>query len=68
MQRWLKSVYFRNQQLILEIEDNGVGFDPSAVQQGLYVGLQSMQVRVNRIGGTFEIHSEMGQTLIRVKL
>ncbi|WP_266095097.1 sensor histidine kinase, partial [Acinetobacter ursingii] len=62
------SLFQGYQQLILEIEDNGVGFDPSTVQQGLHVGLQSMQVRVNRIGGTFEIHSEMGQTLIRVKL
>ena len=62
------SLFQEYQQLILEIEDNGVGFDPSSVQQGLHVGLQSMQVRVNRIGGTFEIHSEMGQTLIRVKL
>ncbi|UYF76742.1 histidine kinase [Acinetobacter ursingii] len=62
------SLFQEYQQLILELEDNGVGFDPSTVQQGLHVGLQSMQVRVNRIGGTFEIHSEMGQTLIRVKL
>ncbi|WP_262443043.1 sensor histidine kinase [Acinetobacter ursingii] len=62
------SLFQEYQQLILEIEDNGVGFDPSTVQQGLHVGLQSMQVRVNRISGIFEIHSEMGQTLIRVKL
>ncbi|MBJ9984552.1 histidine kinase [Acinetobacter sp. S40] len=56
------------QQLVLEIQDNGIGFDPNMVQEGLHVGLQSMQVRVNRIGGSFEIYSKTGQTLIRVKL
>ncbi|MPW43151.1 ATP-binding protein [Acinetobacter guerrae] len=57
-----------DQQLILEIEDNGIGFDPLTVQEGLHVGLQSMQIRVHRIGGNFEIYSKTGQTLIRVKL
>lgn len=55
-------------QLILEIEDNGVGFNPDTVQEGLHVGLQSMQVRINRIGGQFEILSDIGETIIRVKL
>lgn len=55
-------------QLILEIEDNGVGFNPDTVQEGLHVGLHSMQVRINRIGGQFEILSHIGQTIIRVRL
>lgn len=36
--------------LILEICDNGIGFDPSTVPESLHVGLQNMQTRVNRIG------------------
>lgn len=52
--------------LILKIEDNGVGFDPSTVQTGLHVGLHSMQIRVNRIGGTIKIVSRAGYTLIEV--
>ena len=51
--------------LILEIEDNGQGFIVNTVQEGLHVGLQSMQVRVKRIGGEFHIHSEAGLTVIR---
>ncbi|WP_089605535.1 sensor histidine kinase [Acinetobacter piscicola] len=54
-----------SQRLILEIRDNGQGFIATTVQQGLHVGLQSMQVRVKRIGGEFEIHSETGLTVIR---
>ena len=54
--------------LILEIKDNGTGFQVNAVEQGLHVGLQSMQVRIKRIGGAFEISSEAGLTVIRVIL
>ena len=56
------------QQLILEIHDNGQGFDPLLVQQGFHVGLQSMQVRVQRLRGHFEIQSIPTSTLIRVIL
>ena len=52
--------------LILKIKDNGVGFDPSTVQAGLHVGLHSMQIRVNRIGGSIRIVSHPGYTLIEV--
>ena len=51
--------------LILEIKDNGQGFIVNTVQEGLHVGLQSMQVRVKRIGGEFHIHSAAGLTVIR---
>lgn len=53
------------QQLVLTIQDNGIGFEVDQVQAGLHVGLQSMQVRVKRIGGSFEIHSQQGFTVIR---
>ena len=51
--------------IILEIRDNGIGFVADSVQEGLHVGLQSMQVRVKRIGGDFHISSETGLTVIR---
>lgn len=54
--------------MLLSIEDNGVGFDPSTVQAGLHVGLHSMQVRVKRIGGSIEIVSQPGRTLIQVRI
>lgn len=54
--------------ILLSIEDNGVGFDPSTVQAGLHVGLHSMQVRVKRIGGSIEIVSQPGRTLIQVRI
>ena len=47
--------------LLLEIEDDGVGFDPAA--QGIRsrrLGLTSMEERAERIGGTLEIRSAEG--------
>ncbi|MDN5511796.1 sensor histidine kinase [Acinetobacter sp.] len=55
-------------QLILQIQDNGIGFDPATVEQGLHVGLHSMCTRISRIGGQFEIDSEPGHTTIQVIL
>ncbi len=55
-------------ELILEIKDNGQGFEINAVEEGLHVGLQSMQVRVKRMGGEFQISSETGLTIIRAIL
>lgn len=54
-----------HQRLILEIKDNGQGFEINAVEEGLHVGLQSMQVRVKRLGGEFQISSVSGLTVIR---
>lgn len=54
--------------LVLEIHDNGVGFDLNTVQAGFHVGLQSMQIRVERIGGIFQIESEPKSTTIRATL
>lgn len=54
--------------LVLEICDNGIGFDPSTVPESLHVGLQSMQTRVNRIGGEFVMRSQKGETIVQVIL
>jgi signal transduction histidine kinase len=52
----------------LEIEDDGVGFNPAAAFPG-HLGLHSMRERVHRVGGTIEIKSapEWG-TSVRVSL
>ena len=57
-----------NQKLILSIEDNGIGFDPHQVEEGLHVGLHSMQQRVNRLNGCFEIESRKGLTILKISL
>jgi signal transduction histidine kinase len=44
--------------LELEINDNGLGFDPSQNQTGF--GLQGMQERAESLGGRVQIHSETG--------
>lgn len=54
--------------LILKISDNGIGFDPAQVDKGLHVGLHSMQQRVKRLGGLFEIDSLSHQTILKVSL
>ncbi|MEG0482001.1 MAG: ATP-binding protein [Acinetobacter sp.] len=54
--------------LILKISDNGIGFDPAQVDAGLHVGLHSMQQRVKRLGGLFEINSHPNQTILTVSL
>lgn len=60
------SLLENGQQLLFEITDNGIGFNPDNVEEGLHVGLQSMQARIQRIGGTLSIVSISGHTTIRV--
>lgn len=54
--------------LVLEIEDDGAGFNPAAAFPG-HLGLHSMRERAQRLGGTMEIKSaaEWG-TSVRVSL
>ena len=54
-------------QLLLEIADNGKGFDQSIESEGH--GLRSMKRRAKALGGTLEITSSGGvKTLIRVRI
>jgi signal transduction histidine kinase len=47
--------------LLLEVEDDGVGFDPAASEaRSRRLGLTSMEERAERLGGTLEIHSAPG--------
>jgi signal transduction histidine kinase len=45
---------------LLEIDDDGVGFDPASAFPG-HLGLHSMRERVTRLGGTLKIESAPGE-------
>lgn len=56
-------------ELALEIEDDGVGFDVLAVQQAnMSIGTRSMSTRVARVGGKLDIISTPGKTLLSVQM
>jgi anti-sigma regulatory factor (Ser/Thr protein kinase) len=46
--------------IILEVRDDGRGFDPAGVFPG-HLGLHTMRERVTRLGGTFQVESAPGQ-------
>jgi NarL family two-component system sensor histidine kinase YdfH len=46
-------------QLEIEISDDGIGFDPQKVEAGHY-GLLGMQERVRLAGGSIDLHSDPG--------
>jgi signal transduction histidine kinase len=55
-------------EFLLEIGDDGVGFDPTSAFPG-HLGLHSMRERVTRLGGTLQIESAPGQgTRIHLRL
>ena len=45
--------------IVLDLEDNGVGFDPEVCNSGF--GLKGMAERVQILGGNFKITSAQGQ-------
>lgn len=56
-------------ELVLEIEDDGVGFDVAAVNaSGLGIGMRSMAARIARVGGSLQIESSPGRTLLTVHM
>lgn len=63
------ALFFSKGQLVLDIEDNGVGFDVEAVKNaGMSVGLRSMQTRLERLGGHLTVQSEAGRTCLKACL
>ena len=53
----------------LEVNDNGIGFDPESVKRKGGIGLLSMQQRAERLGGGLTIRSAPGEgTSITVRL
>jgi signal transduction histidine kinase len=50
----------RNEEIVLEIRDDGVGFDPAGDFRG-HLGLHTMRERIGRLGGTLIIESAAGK-------
>lgn len=58
----------REQEVTLEISDNGRGFDPSGAFPG-HLGLRSMRERIAKVGGTLALESVQGKgTSIRARV
>ncbi|GET44962.1 tetratricopeptide repeat-containing sensor histidine kinase [Capnocytophaga felis] len=51
-------VTFKDRLLLIEVEDNGKGFDPKSVSRNM--GLNNIETRVSYLGGKMEIYSEEG--------
>lgn len=47
--------------LLLEVRDDGIGFEPSSPRSTRSLGLESMRERTRLLGGTFDIQSAPGQ-------
>jgi signal transduction histidine kinase len=56
--------------LVLEVEDDGVGFDPAAPElRSRRLGLTSMEERAQRLGARLEIRSARGSgTTVRLEV
>jgi PAS domain S-box-containing protein len=64
-QNFRATLKFEPEQVSLKLADDGCGFVPQAEHEGF--GLIGMKERVNRIGGSFVVHSEPGagtQTIV----
>lgn len=46
--------------LVVEVRDEGPGFDTSQQQSGTHLGLMGMRERVESVGGTFAVESKLG--------
>ena len=62
-------VSFNNEEVILEIADNGQGFDPSILKNQKSLGVFGMKERIESFGGKFEIESQEGNgTKVRLEM
>lgn len=62
-------LYEDGRQVILEIVDNGQGFDPETASQSGGMGIQNMQERAKKIGAKFTLQSEPGRgSTVRVEV
>lgn len=61
--------YSGSQDIALEIEDNGIGFDVErADRMAAGIGLQSMRARLGRLDGTVAVSSVRGRTVVRATM
>lgn len=67
--RVIVRLYFESDTIVLEVVDNGKGFDPAQLDQSGGLGLINMDERARQIGGKLEVKSIPGEgTTIRVKV
>ena len=58
-----------DKRVILEIADDGIGFDPAAVRERGGMGLRGMAERAEQLGGQLRIESEPGAgTIVQVQV
>ncbi len=64
------SAYVKDQQLVISLKDNGIGFRKSKLKQGgAHLGLVGLKDRVESLGGSFSINSELGVgTALKVEI
>jgi signal transduction histidine kinase len=58
----------QDNKIILEISDNGVGFDPASVETHGGLGLKGMKERAEQFGGDLQIQSNEKGTQVRVEV
>lgn len=59
----------RADKLLVEVSDQGPGFEVTQQRQGTHLGLLGMRERIESLGGTFEVNSRLGQgTTLRAEL
>jgi signal transduction histidine kinase len=62
-------LYQNGRSVILEVTDDGVGFDPAAAREQGGFGLRGMEERAARLGGNLIVQSSPGQgTRVRVEV
>jgi two-component system nitrate/nitrite sensor histidine kinase NarX len=61
--------YEHSDEIVLEIRDDGIGFEPGQIEMESRYGLVGMRERADMIGGEFQIISRQGKgTTIRISL
>ena len=56
-------------ELEMKLQDDGIGFVPEEVIKEGHYGIKKMQKRVEEMGGTFQIHSKIGEgTLVHFRI
>lgn len=54
-------VQAKKDQVIMTIEDEGIGFDPNTIEKGASIGLSSMRERVELLRGSFQMNTTVGK-------
>jgi signal transduction histidine kinase len=58
----------RSDRIVLEISDNGIGFDPASADSQGGLGLKGMRERAEQFGGALQIQSNAQGTMVMVEV